>query len=873
MESIVFFGKGGIGKSTLASNVSALLAAGGGRVLHIGCDPKMDSTLALMGRHIQPFSDSPGPDPEARLREFIFDAPVKGVRCIEVGGPRPGLGCAGTGIGVMLDAVRDSGLLEKDGYTAAVFDVLGDVVCGGFAAPLRRGFAKKVVIVVSEELLSLYSANKLIKMVENYARNGVYLAGLAVNAKNAAGARTAADFAAAVNTRVLAVIPRDPAVAAAERGRVPAVLASPKSPFAGALRGLCAAIRAARPGSSPPRAMSDQEFSDFIEGRPPAARPPAPRSVLPAGRSGASRGLAAAFTRARMKPIGLEGGQIVCEWTVPSSFDWGERGQGPANGRTSPRGTLKILIAPAAGSRDGPIRLSDWAVCFYPGRAEPQVRGLGEELAAAAAGLAGFKYAELTDYFGRGGDHYARISSFSEHGEQTGPFGTLILPHMRLGQWQRFIFPPGTVDLHIPQGAVMVEHGDIECRFSCCDNGALNLFREQAGLAGSSGPSRCPLLPKEEAHVMNTDFGALDAARGDEALIKDSLDRAARLAGPGGLVEFYLSCAPMLLAGDTARLLEGVEEERAVTAVQLGSDSAGLSERVEEKRGATVVVENCNGILSGYASAKTKARAAFMARRLAAFRGVKPSVDVNLIGFGACREELAALLERTGLTSASPSEDFYASVSRGRLAVLPAPDAALCAAFDEAGLKWLVPPAPYGFAGVRAWLEGIRAALGRRTPAAGPAPGAEKERRALALAAGRYRACFVAAPEELEPLAGGILTGGVPVLPVVLEGGFRADLLVYAPDPAARTRAAAAALALGRKLGAPLRPRFFSTPARLDALLRRPRAMKLVYSDARLDPRVTGAGRRPFSAALFEPGYDGALETVRRLLELCECDF
>ncbi|HOI43926.1 MAG TPA: AAA family ATPase, partial [Elusimicrobiales bacterium] len=122
MESIVFFGKGGIGKSTLASNVSALLAAGGGSVLHIGCDPKMDSTLSLMGRHIQPFSDSPGPDPETRLREFIFDAPVKGVRCIEVGGPRPGLGCAGTGIGVMLDAVKDSGLLEKDGYTATVFD-------------------------------------------------------------------------------------------------------------------------------------------------------------------------------------------------------------------------------------------------------------------------------------------------------------------------------------------------------------------------------------------------------------------------------------------------------------------------------------------------------------------------------------------------------------------------------------------------------------------------------------------------------------------------------------------------------------------------------------------------------------------------------
>ncbi|PKM97805.1 MAG: nitrogenase iron protein, partial [Elusimicrobia bacterium HGW-Elusimicrobia-3] len=94
-ESAVFFGKGGIGKSTIASNFSALLGAAGRKVLHVGCDPKLDSTLSLAGRHIGPFGDSGGPEAGARLREFIQPAAVPGVHCVEAGGPRAGLGCAG----------------------------------------------------------------------------------------------------------------------------------------------------------------------------------------------------------------------------------------------------------------------------------------------------------------------------------------------------------------------------------------------------------------------------------------------------------------------------------------------------------------------------------------------------------------------------------------------------------------------------------------------------------------------------------------------------------------------------------------------------------------------------------------------------------
>ena len=258
MESIVFFGKGGIGKSTIAANISVLFAARGKKVLHVGCDPKMDSTLSLMGRRIRPFNDQGGSDGEA-LRRSLHRS-IKGIDCIEAGGPQAGVGCAGAGIGAMLDAIKDSSLIEKEGYDTVVFDVLGDVVCGGFAAPLRRGFASKAILVVSEELLSLYAANNLISMVNNYARNGVFLAGLAVNAKDPAAVRRAHDFARAANTRVLGVIPRDAAVTRAEKARKPVVALEPRSEAAKSLARLAAEIASAAVPSSPPRMLAPAEF-------------------------------------------------------------------------------------------------------------------------------------------------------------------------------------------------------------------------------------------------------------------------------------------------------------------------------------------------------------------------------------------------------------------------------------------------------------------------------------------------------------------------------------------------------------------------------------------------------------------------------------
>ena len=824
VESVVFFGKGGIGKSTLASNVSSILAAGGGKVLHIGCDPKMDSTLALAGRHIPPFSGSPGPDAEARLRGFIQPAAVKGVYCVEAGGPQAGVGCAGAGIGALLETIKGAGILEQDGYTAAVFDVLGDVVCGGFAAPLRRGFAKKVVIVTSEDILSLYSANRLILMVQNFARNGVWLAGLAVNCRDAAGAKTAAEFAAAVNARVLGVIPRDKAVAAAERRRVPAALAYPKSAFAGAAVRLALAISGAVPQKKPPRAMSDAEFSSFIAGRAPAARPAPAAAKKTTARP--RIGVAAALLNANLKPAGIEGGQILCD-------------------RPAAGGVARIVLARAGSGTAGWLQISDWAACIHPSSA---VKAAGElNLADAVSGLGGYTFGELLEYFGVGGSFYETIgslgdaSNFSDNpAAETG--AAPRRPHMGAGQWYRFLFPPNLSGLVIPPDLTVVEHGDSECRFCDSSGGPLGFFGTAAG---------APLaLAKERSNVFSTDFGTVEALAGDGALVKRSLEAAAAVAGPGGLVEFYTTCGPMLLAGDTA----------------------SEAEAVEKKYGVKIQRENYNSY-EEYSRVKAGARSALIGAGIARLKkaGARPVFDAAFFRYPESGR-LRSLLESAGIKAAPEGQDFYAALVSARLIVLPAYDAALCPALDGAGIKWLVPSRPYGFAGTKACLTEIFLALGLAPSGVPePSPAQLELRKELALRARSFSAGLVAEPQDIDAIAGGELAYG---LPLAAEAGFGLRLLVRLDDKAGRQASAKAAGALSSALKArSFETVFFSSPAELERLLARPEGMRLVYSDLLRDPRVLAAGKNPFSSKIFEPGYDGALESARRLLELCDWNF
>ncbi len=268
MERLVFYGKGGIGKSTLSANIAAILARRGKRVLHVGCDPKHDSTVALMGGEMIPTVTDRRFGPVVQVQDIVSIS-RSGVHCVEAGGPEAGVGCAGRGISRTLEIFDKAQLLSPQRYDVVIFDVLGDVVCGGFAAPLRHQVGEKVVIVSSEEVMSLYAANNIAKAIVTYARNGVICAGMLINRRDAGSdLKPVEHFAALLGTRILGVIEREPLIREAEYARVTLTEHAPEAPLVAQLGRIADDVLALRPADCPtPTPLHDRDFYAYARHR------------------------------------------------------------------------------------------------------------------------------------------------------------------------------------------------------------------------------------------------------------------------------------------------------------------------------------------------------------------------------------------------------------------------------------------------------------------------------------------------------------------------------------------------------------------------------------------------------------------------------
>lgn len=231
LRQIAIYGKGGIGKSTTTQNLTAGLVERGRQVMVVGCDPKADSTrLLLGGLHQKTVLDTLREEGEQIDLNAILKKGYQGTRCVESGGPEPGVGCAGRGI------ITSIGLLERLGaYTDDLdyvfYDVLGDVVCGGFAMPIREGKAKEIYIVASGEMMSLYAANNIAKGICRYAnKGGVRLGGIICNSRNVdREAELLRVFSEELGTQLIHFIPRDNIVQHAEIHRQTVIQYRPQS--------------------------------------------------------------------------------------------------------------------------------------------------------------------------------------------------------------------------------------------------------------------------------------------------------------------------------------------------------------------------------------------------------------------------------------------------------------------------------------------------------------------------------------------------------------------------------------------------------------------------------------------------------------------
>ena len=271
MYQLAVYGKGGIGKSTMSANISVALAKKGLRVMQVGCDPKHDSTRLLLGGRSQPtVLDYVRATPVGRRKlEDVIEEGTEGVICTESGGPEPGIGCAGRGILTTFDTLKKLGAddLPTD---IRLYDVLGDVVCGGFAVPLRGEYADGIVLVTSGEFMAMYAANNIMRGLANFDTGKPRLIGIILNSRGVEGEEELVNrFAKATGTEVIAVMPRDNLFADAEAAGHTVMEMFPDSEVARQVERIAQRIIDVSEGKAAtvfPHPLDDDQLNDLAEG-------------------------------------------------------------------------------------------------------------------------------------------------------------------------------------------------------------------------------------------------------------------------------------------------------------------------------------------------------------------------------------------------------------------------------------------------------------------------------------------------------------------------------------------------------------------------------------------------------------------------------
>ena len=267
LRQIAFYGKGGIGKSTTSQNTLAALAEMGNKILIVGCDPKADSTRLILHAKAQDtilsLAAQNGSVEDLEL-EDVMKIGFKDIKCVESGGPEPGVGCAGRGVITSINFLEENGAYDDIDYVS--YDVLGDVVCGGFAMPIRENKAQEIYIVMSGEMMAMYAANNISKGILKYANSGgVRLGGLICNERQTDKELELAEaLAKKLNSRLIHFVPRDNIVQHAELRRMTVLEYAPESKQAEEYRTLAKKIAVNGGKGTIPTPITMDELEDLL---------------------------------------------------------------------------------------------------------------------------------------------------------------------------------------------------------------------------------------------------------------------------------------------------------------------------------------------------------------------------------------------------------------------------------------------------------------------------------------------------------------------------------------------------------------------------------------------------------------------------------
>ena len=267
LRQIAFYGKGDIGKSTTSQNTLAALAEDGHRILIVGCDPKADSTRLILHAKAQDtilsLAAAAGSVEDLEL-EDVMKVGYRDIRCVESGGPEPGVGCAGRGVITSINFLEENGAYEDIDYVS--YDVLGDVVCGGFAMPIRENKAQEIYIVMSGEMMAMYAGNNISKGILKYANSGgVRLGGLVCNERQTDKELELAEaLAEKLGTKLIYFVPRANIVQHAELRRMTVIEYAPDSEQAQHYRNLAKKVHANQGQGIIPTPITMDELEDML---------------------------------------------------------------------------------------------------------------------------------------------------------------------------------------------------------------------------------------------------------------------------------------------------------------------------------------------------------------------------------------------------------------------------------------------------------------------------------------------------------------------------------------------------------------------------------------------------------------------------------